>query len=220
MPPVTHLPRCLFTVAGSLLAAGCLQAAQAGEPTIVPVEQEPQHRPVFRNATVAVLDVLFPPGYVSLFHRHSNDNVSVRLETGPARIDTLETTGTVQTAAVGRLVFNSATPPYTHRVVNVGDAAMRILDIEILATAPTPVASAVDDIVRHEVVVENSRVRLMRVVSAAGQSHLAHLHSRGRVEVIVRGPGAGQFKWRAPGEPSSAIAAGPDTIEVAEIEIK
>jgi hypothetical protein len=91
---------------------------QPSQPMVVPVEREPQHHPVFSNAVLAVLEVRFPPGYVSLFHTHSNDNVSVRLETGPTRTDTLDSAGVEQTAPVGRVVFNSASPPYTHRVAN------------------------------------------------------------------------------------------------------
>lgn len=189
-------------------------------PMVVPVEREPQHRPVFSNAVLAVLDVRFPPGYVSLFHTHANDNVSVRLETGPTRIDTLESAGVEQTALVGRVVFNVASPPYTHRVANVGTTPIRILDIEILARAATPRAPVPDDLVDHEVVVENDRVRICRVTMADGQRQAAHTHPRGLLEVVVRGPGAGTFVWREPGSAVPLRAATTGVMEIVEIDVK
>jgi len=203
----------------ALSIAAAATSQQSAPPVVVPVEREPQHRPVFSNAVLAVLDVRFPPGYVSLFHTHTNDNVSVRLETGPTRIDTLEARGVEQTALVGRVVFNSASPPYTHRVANVGTTPIRILDIEIHARAGTPRASVPDDLAGHEVVVENDRVRICRVTLADGQRQAAHTHPRGVLEVVVRGPGAGTFAWREPGSTAPLrIAAG--VVEIVEIEVK
>ena len=183
------LPAVLTTLALAVAVAG-----QAQVPVIVPVEQEPQHHPVFRNDVLAVIDVLFPPGYTSLFHRHSNDNVSVRIATAPTRTDTLTETGTPQTALVGRLVFNPATPPYVHRVANIGDTTIHIVDIEVLATRPTRRASAPDELAGHEVVVENARVRLSRVVLPPGATFPEHRHPRGWLEVVVRGSQPGNYR--------------------------
>ena len=83
----------------AVIARGSLAVAQI----VVPVEQEPQHRLTLENAYVRVLDATFPPGYVSLFHRHSQDNVSVRITTDMMRIDLLGAEGTAQVAPVGRV---------------------------------------------------------------------------------------------------------------------
>jgi hypothetical protein len=193
----------------------------AQAPTVVPVEREPQHREVFRNAVLAVLDVRFPPGYTSLFHTHSNDNISVRIETGPTRIDTLEAQGTEQTALVGRVVFNSATPPYTHRVANVGRTLVRILDIEILAKQPTTTAMVPDEIVGHEILVDNARVRISRVVLDSNQQLPNHTHPRGWLTASVRGyPGAGEFFWQEAGSQARPVEGGPGGTERVEIEVK
>jgi quercetin dioxygenase-like cupin family protein len=208
---------------GAVLAvsiAAMTSIPQPSQQVVVPVEREPQHRRVFSNAVLAVLDVRFPPGYVSLFHTHSNDNVSVRLETGPTRTDTLESAGVEQTALVGRVVFYSASPPYTHRVANVGTTPIRILDIEVLARAATPRASVPDDLVDHEVAVENDRVRICRVTMAEGRQQAAHTHPRGFLEVVVRGPGAGTFAWREPGSPAPVRTATGGVVEIVEIEVK
>lgn len=193
----------------------------AQAPVVVPVEREPRHRPVFQNDVLAVLDVQLPAGYVSLFHEHTNDNVSVRIETGPMRIDTLEATGTEQTALVGRVVFNAATPPYTHRVANLGQTTIRILDIEILAKQATHVALASDDMAGHEVIVDNDRVRISRIVLEPGDYLTDHTHARGWLTAMVRGwPGPGQFSWQVGGSLARPIEAGPTGTERVEIEVK
>ena len=190
-------------------------------PVVVPVEREPQHRLVYENAALAVLDVQFPPGYVSLFHTHSNDNISVRINTGPTRIDTLEATGTEQTALVGRVVFNSASPAYTHRVANLGTTLIRILDVELLAKQPMPTAQAPDDMVGHEVVVDNPRVRISRIVLEPGDYLTDHTHPRGWLTAVVRGwPGPGEFTWQAGGTQARPIEAGAAGSERVEIEVK
>lgn len=207
-------------LAAFALAAVTVAAQNPAAPEVVPVEQEPQHHPVFRNDVLAVIDVHFPPGYTSLFHRHSNDNVSVRIATAPTRTDTLTETGTPQTALVGRLVFNSATPPYVHRVANIGDTTIHILDIEVLAKGPTRRASAPDELTGHDVVVENDRVRLSRVVLAPGATLPEHRHPLGWLEVVVRGAEPGSYRWHEPGDLTSSLAAGTAGREIAEIEIK
>lgn len=214
----TDRPAWFWTVA-AVLTLGAVIGAQA--PSIVPVEKEPQHRPVFENAVLAVLDVRFPPGYISLFHTHSNDNVSVRIETAPSRIDTLDAEGPIQTAALGRVVFNSATPPYTHRVANVGSTLIRILDIEILAKRPTPVSLASDDLAGHEVIVDNARVRISRIVLQPGEHLTNHTHPRGWLDVAVRGwPGPGNYSWHEAGAYARPMEAGPEGTERVEIEVK
>ncbi|MEO8482856.1 MAG: hypothetical protein ABI634_11640 [Acidobacteriota bacterium] len=201
------------------LLAGVV-AARDQAPIIVPVEQEPQHHPVFRNDVLAVIDVHFPPGYTSLFHRHSNDNVSVRIATAPTRTDTLTETGTPQTALVGRLVFNSATPPYVHRVANIGDTPVHIIDIEVLARQPTRRVATADELAGHEVVVENDRVRLSRVALMPGATLQEHGHPVGWLEVVVRGAQPGSYLWHEPGDRMAARTADPSVVEIAEIEIK
>jgi hypothetical protein len=196
-------------------------ALSAQTPAVVPVEREPQHREVFRNAVLAVLDVRFPAGYTSLFHTHSNDNVSVRIETGPTRTEVVGGDTTETTALVGRVVFNSATPPYTHRVINLGTTPIRILDIEILATAPTATTLAPDDLAGHNVIVDNARVRISRIVLDTNEHLTVHTHPRGWLTATVRGwPGPGEFTWHQPGSQARPTEGGPSGTELVEIEVK
>jgi hypothetical protein len=203
------------------LLAALFSVVSAQAPPAVPVEREPQHKEVFRNAVLAVLDVRFPPGYTSLFHTHSNDNVSVRIETGPTRTDVLGGDSTETTALVGRVVFNSATPPYTHRVANLGKTLIRILDIEILAAAPTATTLAPDDLAGHDVIVDNPRVRISRIVREMGEHLTVHTHPRGWLTATVRGwPAPGEFSWHQAGSQARPIEGGPTGTELVEIEIK
>jgi hypothetical protein len=182
----------------------------------VPVEREPQHRPVFENAVVRLLDVVLPPGYVSLFHIHSNDNVSVRLATGPTRVDLPDADGQPSVPLVGRVLFNAAMPPYTHRVVNVGTTPIHILDVEILKPRPASPSPAPPASLRHTLEIDNARVRSHRVTVAAGESLAAHTHPRAWLEVVIEGARAGQSRWHTAGT-SVAAVAGP--AEIVEIEV-
>ena len=193
-----------------------VSAAMTGQ-SAVPVEREPQHKPVFENAVVRLLDVVLPPGYVSLFHIHSNDNVSVRLATGPTRVDLPDTDGQVSVPPVGRVLFNAAAPPYTHRVVNTGTTPIHILDIEILASRPAAPSPAPPALPRHTLEIDHARVRSHRVTVSAGESLAAHTHPRAWLEVIIEGAGAGQYRWHEPGT-TAAAAAGP--AEIVEIEVQ
>jgi hypothetical protein len=207
-------------IATALVAAVGPVAARQTAAAPVPVEQEPQHHPVFKNDVLGVLDVRFPPGYVSLFHTHSNDNVSVRIETALTRTDTLTETGTPQTALVGRVVFNSAHPPYTHRLANLGATTIRILDIEVLAAGPTRVVSVFDELPGHDIALENDRVRISRITLEPGTTVPRHSHPRGWLEVTVRGPEPGAFRWREAGELAPTLSGGAAGAEYVEIAVK
>ncbi len=192
-----------------LLLAGTIQ-------TVVPVEREPQHHPVFRNAYVNVLDVDLPPGYVSLFHTHARDNVSVRMQMGTVRVDQLGANGIPQLDVAGRVAYSAGTPPYTHRVVNIGNTSLRILDVEILAGTPGA-PSAAEDLSGHEVVIDNPRVLARRIKLGAGASLPAHTHAHGWLEIVVSGADAGTFRWHDPGV-RVPPAGGQTLTEIVEIE--
>jgi hypothetical protein len=99
----------------------------------VPVELEPHHHVVFENQYVRVLDVLFQPGEIALYHTHSLDNLSIQLSDALISQQPLGETWKNQPVKDGDVGFRSATShPYTHRVGNVGSTPFHVLDIEIL----------------------------------------------------------------------------------------
>ncbi len=113
------------------VAAKTIDAAKLKEP--VPVEQEPHHHIVFQNQYVRVLDVLFPPGEPSLFHSHSNDNVSVALRGDKTKSQVMGGEWSEPVKVVpGQVAFNKAKgQAYTHRVGSAGTQAFHVIDVEI-----------------------------------------------------------------------------------------
>lgn len=99
----------------------------------VPVEQEPHHHVVLENQYVRVLDVLFPVGEPSLFHTHSNDNVSVALSGDFTKSQTIGGEWTKPVPVVpGQVAFHKAKgQPYTHRVGSAGEKPFHVIDVEI-----------------------------------------------------------------------------------------
>lgn len=99
----------------------------------VPVEREPHHHFAFQNQYVRVLHVFFPVGETSLFHTHSNDNVSVaisgdKMNSQPLGGDWTEP----QDVHVGEVGFHKARgQAYTHRVRSAGQLPFDVIDIEI-----------------------------------------------------------------------------------------
>jgi quercetin dioxygenase-like cupin family protein len=99
----------------------------------VPVEQEPHHRIVFENQYVRVLDVVVPPGAMTLFHKHSLDNVSVQLSDTTLNNQALGEEWTSRPVAEGQVGFRAGTKtPYTHRIMNAGATEFHVIDVEIL----------------------------------------------------------------------------------------
>lgn len=203
-------------VMAAVVAWGSLAVAQ----TVVPVDQEPQHRPALENAYIKVLDAAFPPGYVSLFHQHSRDNVSVRITTDIMRLDLLGAEGAPQVAPVGRVSFTPASPPYTHRAVNVGTTTIRIITVELLGSGTVPTERLPDDLVHHSIVFDNERVRATRIQLASGESLPAHAHPRGWLDVVVTGRDPGQINWHPAGSIVPAMISSTPPIEIVEIEPK
>ena len=99
----------------------------------VPVEMEPHHHVVLQNQYVRVLDVLFPPGDPSLFHTHSNDNVSIALSGDKTHAQLMGGDWGAPTAVVpGQVAFHKAQgQPYTHRVGSAGAQPFHVIDVEI-----------------------------------------------------------------------------------------
>ena len=180
--------------------------AQAGNS--VPVDQEPQHKVVFKNDFVRVLDATLPPGYVTLNHRHDVDNVSVTMSNGRD--------GEAALRNIGRASF--AKGGYSHSVTNMGPGVMRFIVVELIKADRPNVSATI--LPKHTLETENDRVRIYRVKLNPGESLESHQHAAGFVEVTVTGsrePGASA--WHATGE-SATLRAGEQPLELVELELK
>src|SRR5262245_44331607 len=103
-------------------------------PAAVPVDQEPQHKVVFKNDFVRIIDATLPPGYVTLNHAHAADNISVTVSNGRE--------GEAASRGLGRAGF--AKGGYSHSVTNPGPGVMRYIVVEPLKSdRPNAVSSAV-----------------------------------------------------------------------------
>lgn len=109
--------------------------ASTGQPLTepVPVEREPHHHFAFQNQYVRVLHVFFPVGETSLFHTHSNDNVSVAISGDQMNSQPFGGEWTEpQAVHVGEVGFHKARgQAYTHRVRSAGKLPFDVIDVEI-----------------------------------------------------------------------------------------
>jgi predicted metal-dependent enzyme (double-stranded beta helix superfamily) len=189
-----------------LLTASLIAYAQTQ--TTVPVDQEPQHRVVFKNDFVRVLDATLPPGYVTLNHAHDVDNVSVTMATGRD--------GEGAGRGLGRASF--AKGGYSHSVANSNSAVMRFIVVEVVKTDHPGAMSAL--LPHHTLETENNRVRIYRVKLGPGESLPAHSHPAGWVEVIITGGAPpGTSVWHDGGT-SANLSASDAPLELVEIEPK
>src|SRR5262245_30301572 len=110
-----------------LVAVGLLLGAQAPRgisPGAIPIEQEPQHKVVFKNDFVRIIDATLPPGYVTKDHIHAADSVSVNVANGRE--------GEAGQRGLGRAGFSKG--GYSHVVSNTNAAIVRYIVIEPIKT--------------------------------------------------------------------------------------
>jgi len=100
----------------------------------IPVQLEPHHHPRFENQYVRVLEVLIPPGVATFFHKHIYDSVAIVIANGASQNQVFgKDWDAAGPMAAGRVRFTpDSREPRQHRLKNVGDATLRIIDLEVL----------------------------------------------------------------------------------------
>jgi hypothetical protein len=177
----------------------------------VPIEREPRHRLKFENQFVRVFDVLIPPGDMSLFHIHVHDGLSVPLTDAHLQDETLAGASEEITLKRGAVKFAYRPTSLIHRVSNIGRSPFRNIFVEILpstdvaANVPSPAAAA-----DYEVVLENERVRILRLRLAPGKTIESRAQARRAVRIAVSG---GEIVTEAPDKKRSAAKIEPGDIE-------
>jgi len=202
----------------------------AGAP--VPVEQEPLHHVVLKNASVVVLHLTLPAGARTLFHTHTHDRVSVHLSSTSITQQKLnEAEGAPTSTTPG--TFSATTlegDSFTHRVHNVGSQIFDVLDVELLqrpqSPSPAPAAPAA---------AENASARVYKWVLAPGEASATHTHWRPYLIVAATGlllkttangqsstreMKAGDFQWMDSNAPHTPVNAGTSEGQILEIELK
>lgn len=192
-------------VLASLVCAAGVSAADS----IVPIEEEPRHRLMFSNPHVRYFDVQLEPGYLSRWHTHLHDGVFINI--GSSETSAQDYGGEAQSRpprAVGATTFiNYTRKPKAHRVANTGTSAYRVVDTEIHRGCGGYRAAPVGD--GEELLIDNERVRVVRLVLLPGQSAPLHppcgmLVAVSAGKVTLDGGGAqarldllpAQFQWR------------------------
>ncbi|MDQ6831052.1 MAG: hypothetical protein M3081_19490 [Gemmatimonadota bacterium] len=207
----------------------------------VPVARESHHHRVLENEWVRVYDVVVAPGDSTLYHVHASDYLFVTIGAADLMAQPIGGAATPLRAADGEVRFTKAT--ITHRVVNpAASPRFHNLTIEVLKTpseargvapggpAPAPTAHG------SSLVLENDRVRAVRLVLDPGDSVPMHTHQRPGLAVIVHGgmlgittPGHavqystsndGDYIWNGGSRTHSLVNVGKTRFEVVEIEWK
>lgn len=224
----------LLVTAGVLMIA--LGLSGASPSNVVPVEKEPLHRPIFSNDEVQVLDVVIPAQTATLFHTHSHDLVGVTIASSPSRNEIPGKDPTIEPAdPEGEAWFEPFASASTHRVVNLGSRAIHYVVFQLLrpmAAKDVPTAGTAPA-GGGKVVLENPRIRVVRIDLGKGEESAEHHHrsgfgmvalKSGRIaenggsEEIVASPGF--VGWRGPGSRHVPRNSGDSAIEVLELEIR
>jgi quercetin dioxygenase-like cupin family protein len=201
----------------------------------IPVSEEPRHHVVFENAYVRVLDAVVRPGDTTLFHTHVKDNVPVAIRGGEMRTEVLGGKTTESDVPTGGIWFAKAS--YSHRIGNIGSTPLRFIDAEILGSPGSPPdLPPLDKVPGHELVLENDRVRVYRVVLGPGEATGMHTHAPAGLQVAVTAGKiairsgesrkevqevkAGEFAWHGSATTQSVENAGTGRYEVVEIDWK
>lgn len=164
----------------------------------VPVSQEPRHHFKAENEFLRVFDVVVPAGDTTLFHIHDKDYAYVALGDAVLKAQLLGKDEQDLKLRNGDVGFTKAT--ITHRVRNVGQTPFHNLTIEFLKPAgvtsggtPEPVAAP------QSLVLENERMRVIRMVLKPGESTGIHSHLRPGIGIAVS---AGSIRVQAEGQPA------------------
>ena len=160
-----------------IVLAACilLSALVAAQDKPVPVEQEPYHHVQMKNEDIVVIHAILPPGERTAYHIHSCDRTGVEISTNTTTGQKFgEAEGKPEPSSPGDVFSDSCTgQPLTHRVHNVGNTTMEVIDIELLKRPEHPSAS-----VAGPVAIENPSVRVYKWVITPGTATAMHTHTR------------------------------------------
>ena len=152
---------------------------------VVPVEDEPNHKTIFKNDYVQAFRVTLEPGRNTLMHVHAHDDAAVRLSQAKVVQQTLGQSPSPAEDVVPGVVSARTNDPrsLTHRVNNVGTTTFDVIDVQVLRRPDGPESPAIGP-----VAAENPRMRVYRYeLSPGGGASPQHTHSRPYVIVAATG---------------------------------
>jgi quercetin dioxygenase-like cupin family protein len=200
---------------------------------VVPVEDEPNHKTVFKNDYVQAFRVTLEPGQSTRMHVHAHDDAAVRLSSSTTTQQTLgQPVSKAEDASPGTVSARNNEPKaLTHRVNNVGTTVFDVIDVQVLQRPPGPEAPAIGP-----VAAENPRLRVYRYELPPGGASPQHTHSRPYV-IIAATPmnlrmtspdgramehsiQAGDLHWVDSSVTHTLVNAGAEKAVLVEIELK
>lgn len=127
------------------------------------VHEEPRHHPVFSDGRVRILNVLVPPGDTSQYHIHQTPSVFIFLSNTEMGAQLKGEKATTAKNIDGRILYENLAPPHvrTHRVWNLDNDTMHVMDIELLFN-DTGFVLAPLSIPGLELEIDNSHMRAYR----------------------------------------------------------
>jgi len=186
-------------IAGTLMVLTliALGAFVAWSDAPVPVGQESKHHLKFENSKVRVYDVVVAPGESTLFHIHANDYAFVVF--GGANLLAQKFGDQEQPLNLKDGDANYTPAPLIHKVHNIGSTTFHNLTIEFLGqpsgNSPLP---KLPEGQLQTVVLENNRIRILRLILKPGQSTGMHTHSTPGLGIAVS---EGDIQVEVPGKP-------------------
>ena len=176
---------CNFVVSLFLLSL-LTQALAQDQP--VPIEQEPRHKLVHENDILRIFDTRIPVGDVTLFHTHSFDSAFVCIDGGETQSEELgKPIQPRPPFKAGDAWYRPhATTPMTHRVSNLGQTNVRVLDIELRKPLMESEVAMAKLPKEFSPILENDRVRVTRLTLKPGEKTSAHTLTRAAQFVIVK----------------------------------
>ena len=165
-----------------VVATSVLLPAQNSPEPAPPVDQEPHHHVVLRNDSVLVMHMTLPQGDLSLYHTHYHDRVAIILSGGPiAQQKPNEPESAPNPVKPGDILPSTlGSEPFVHRVHNLGQGPVDLIDIEILNRPQQPSTSTA-----APVAAENPSARMYKWSLASGAFSPMHTHERPYLIVAV-----------------------------------
>jgi quercetin dioxygenase-like cupin family protein len=196
----------------------------------VTIDHEAKHHAVFANASTRVFDVIVPASDSTLYHVHSNDYAYVTFGDVALKAQALGAQQTDLALANGEVRVTMA--PITHRVLNPSTKPFHNLTIELLK----PSGAKLSPTFAGTMVLDNTRVRVERIVLEPGASTIRHSHSgpgldvsvsAGTVDIVnAKGPkqhlalSPAWYHWNDAGRDHTIMNVGKSRVEIVEIEWK
>ena len=154
----------------------------AAQESAVPVEDEPNHKTVFKNAYVQAFRVTLEPGKTSLMHAHAHDDAAVRLSNATVAADSPgKPVGPPEPVSPGFVsARDNEAKATTHRVHNIGTTLFDVVDVQVIGRPPGPATQPLS-----EPAAENSKMRVYRYELAPGASTSSHAQTRPYLHVAA-----------------------------------